>query len=109
MKHLFFLLSFSLLMTACSWIEVTEEGKGIRIVSQDEVANCERVGKVFAQLKDQVAGFDRNEEKVKREIEILARNVAAASDLGGDTIVPITEIKNGKQSFAVYKCMRSAE
>lgn len=101
-------MGLSLFTISCNWVEVTDEGKAIRIVSMDEVANCKKVGKVFAQLKDQIAGFDRNEEKVKREIEILARNTAAASDMGGDTIVPVTTIKNGKQTFEVYKCMRPA-
>mgnify|MGYP001034219958 CR=1 FL=1 len=108
MKNFIMVIAISLLSTACNWVEISDEGKAIRIVSMEDVANCKRVGKIFAQLKDQIAGFDRNEEKVKREIETLARNTAAASDLGGDTIVPITSIKKGKQTFAVYKCIRPA-
>jgi hypothetical protein len=106
MKHVIVLLCLSLLMISCSWVELTDEGKAIRIVKQEDVVNCEKVGKVFAQLKDQIAGFDRNADTIKREIETLARNTAAASDLGGDTIVPVTSIKKGTQTYEVYKCMR---
>ena len=108
MKQVMGLLCLSLLLMSCSWVELTDEGKAIRIVKLENVVNCEKVGKVFAQLKDQIAGFDRNEETIKREIETLARNTAAASDLGGDTIVPVTSIKKGTQTYEVYKCMRPA-
>lgn len=108
MKHFLIPFCLGLLTVSCNWVEETEEGKAIRIVKMADVTNCKRVGKVFAQLKDQIAGFDRNAETIRKEIEILARNTAAASGLGGDTIVPITSIKNGKQTYAVYKCMRPA-
>ena len=50
-----------------------------------------------------MAGFKRGEEKVKKELEALARNSAANMD--GDTVVPITDIEDGKRTFAVYRCV----
>lgn len=108
MKQFLVLFGFCLLTASCNWVQVTEEGKTIRIAKADDVANCKRVGKVSAHSKHQIAGFDRNEEKIKTEIERLARNEAAESGLGGDTLVPITSIKDGRQTFAFYRCIQPA-
>jgi hypothetical protein len=46
----------------------------------------------------------RNQTRVGEELATLARNSAA--QLGGDTVVAITEIVDGSQTFAVYQCGR---
>ncbi|MDH5445386.1 MAG: DUF4156 domain-containing protein [Gammaproteobacteria bacterium] len=98
----------SLLVISCNWVEISEEGKAIRIVTMKEVSNCKRLGKIYAQSKSQIAGFDRNDKTIQRELEKLARNTAASSDMGGDTLVAISPIEKGRQSFAFYKCKRPA-
>ena len=104
MKKVIVLLLAGLVFSACTtWVELSDEGKKIRIVSIDDIKTCKKVGKVTVSLKDQIAGFDRNEDKVKRELENLARNTAI--ELKGDSIVPVSPIKKGKQTFAVYKCV----
>ena len=45
---------------------------------------------------------ERDAGKVKTELETLARNEAIK--LKGDTVVPVTEIKDGEQTFKVYQC-----
>ncbi|NIO40505.1 MAG: hypothetical protein GTO41_10155, partial [Burkholderiales bacterium] len=55
--------------------------------------------------KAKIGIYRRDPQKVKQELIDLARNSAAA-DFQGDTIVPITEIEDGQQTFAVYKCTR---
>ncbi len=106
MKKTFVLLMASLLISACTWVELSDEGKKIRIVSMDDIKTCKKLGKVMVSLKDQIAGFDRNEDKVKRELESLARNSTFEMFKSkGDSIVPASEIKAGKQSFAVYQCV----
>ena len=47
--------------------------------------------------------IDRNREKVRKELETLARN--HTDELNGDTIVPASAIENGKQTFDVYRCI----
>ena len=94
------------MVSACNWVEITEEGKAIRIVTEEQVTDCKKLGRVYAQSKDQFAGFDRNEETIKREIEKLARNAAAVSGMDGDTLVATSPISKGKQSFDFYKCIR---
>lgn len=105
MKRTLILMIAGLMISACTWVELSDEGKKIRVVSMDDVKTCKKVGTVKVALKHQIAGFDRNEEKVKRELEHLARNTTVRLEMDGDSIVPISEIKEGKQSFAVYKCV----
>ena len=47
--------------------------------------------------------FERPASAVAEELETVARNSAA--NMGGDTIVPLTVIEDGKQTFVVYKCV----
>ncbi len=90
-------------LQACTWVKVTDEGEGVRVVSAQEVGGCKELGITSNSLKDKIAGVNRNKDKVKKELETLARNMAA--DMGGDTVAPKTEIEDGKQVFTVYKCI----
>ncbi len=58
--------------------------------------NAKVVGKVV---------FDCGAEKVSCELADLARNGAAL--IGGNTIVPISGIIDGRRTFAVYQCFPS--
>lgn len=102
MKKIMVLFVAGLFISACSWVELSEEGKKVRIVSIDNVKACKKLGKVTASLKHQIAGFDRSEKKVKEELETIARNTAI--ELKGDSLVPTSPIKKGKQTFDVYNC-----
>ena len=66
------------------------------------VRNCEKLRNVNVKVKASVGPIDRNADKVATELANLARNEAAS--FGGDTVVPTSEIENGSQTFAVYKC-----
>lgn len=90
-------------LVSCTWVKVTPEGEKVRVLSIDEVNSCKKLGKTTTSLKDKIAGMKRNEEKVQKEMQTLARNSAA--DMGGDTVVHVTEIKDAKQTFEVYKCI----
>lgn len=93
----------ALTLTACTWVKLTPEAEKVRVLSASEVQTCKKKGQTTVSLKADIAGFARNREKVKKELETLARN--SALDLNGDTIVPASEIENGKQVFDVYRCI----
>jgi len=103
MKKLLPILFLVLLLPACTWVELTPAGEKVRVLSADEVGSCAKKGKTTVSLKAEVAGIERNTEKVKKELEMLARN--SAVDLKGDTVVATSEIVNGKQTFDVYRCV----
>jgi hypothetical protein len=102
MKMILSMAVFALLLSACTWVELTPAGDTVRIVSANEVEGCKRLGTTTASLRDKILGIERNQERVQRELNTLARNGAA--DMKGDTVVPISEPDDGKQRFAVYRC-----
>ena len=103
MKQMLILASMVLALQACTWVKLSDEGKKVRVLGADEVTGCTKLGKASVSLKSKVAGFDRSRKKVQEELEMLGRNTAV--ELGGDTIVPVTPIKDGKQVFDVYRCI----
>lgn len=103
MKNITVLLLLLVVVTGCTWVKLTPEGEKARVLTRADVVNCKKLGKTTVSLKASVAGFERNAEKVKKELETLARNHAV--DLEGDTVVPETEIENGQQTFSIYRCI----
>ena len=67
-----------------------------------EVSSCKNLGRTNTSVTDKVV-FDRPADSVAEELDTVARNSAAR--MGGDTIVPLTVIEDGQQTFVVYKCV----
>ncbi|MFO7603134.1 MAG: DUF4156 domain-containing protein [Gammaproteobacteria bacterium] len=103
MKILVLLCLVMLASTACTWVKLTPEGEKVRVLAIDEVGSCKKLGTTTVSLRAKVAGFERGDEKVKTELEALARN--RAIDLHGDTVVPFSDVENGQQTFSVYRCV----
>lgn len=83
-------------------VELTPQGQQVQLSGPDQVAGCQRLGQTTVSVLAQVAGVERDLAKVTRELNTLARN--SAVDLKGDTIVPLTEVAEGKRTYAVYRC-----
>lgn len=91
------------LTSACTWVKVNEQGASVAVANAANVRNCGKVSTVNVSGKDNFVGsMKRDPNKVATELTNLARNEAAA--VGGDTIVPVSLVKDGRQSFDVYKC-----
>ncbi|MCB1935883.1 MAG: DUF4156 domain-containing protein [Nitrosomonas sp.] len=104
MNKIIVLCCFVLLTACATWVKVTPQGETVRIIqSIQEVKSCKRLGKVNAKVVSKFI-FERDKEKVAAELANLARN--EASVLGGDTIVPISEIYEGRRTFVVYQCFQ---
>lgn len=106
MKKLTLLCALFILLPACTWVKLTSEGEKVRVLSAEEVKACKKMGKTVVTSKDKVAGFERSDKKLQKELEDLARN--SAVDIDGDTVVPASEIKGAKQTFHVYRCVPPA-
>lgn len=91
-------------LVGCTWVEPTPESERVRIVPADRVADCRRLGELTTYTKAEIAGVNRNSDKVQEELEALARNEAAEMD--ADTIVAATETSNGRQTYIVYRCVK---
>jgi hypothetical protein len=88
----------------CTWVPLTTEGGNVRILQSITEPDCEKISTVNAKTAERVGIFARSDRKVREELESLARNDAA--DMGGDVIVPIGTMTNGRQSFGIYRCQR---
>ena len=97
---LFFIASVS---SACNWAPLNEPGKKVRVLELSEVKTCRRKGKTTVSTTYKIAGIERSKETIAEELTNLARNMAP--ELKGDTIVAGSPIKEGKQTFIVYKCV----
>lgn len=91
-----------LLGTSCAWVALDPGGREVEITSTQRSADCESVGRASARTRARIGPFPRSGTKVRSELDILARNEAAR--LGGDTVVPIGESRDGEQRFEVFRC-----
>ena len=107
MKSLLRCLGLLCLVTAacgCSWVKPTESGARVRLATASEVEACANVGTTHVSVMDKLGLVTRNQAKVAGELATLARN--SAVELDGDTVVAITQVVDGAQTFAVYQCGR---
>jgi hypothetical protein len=102
MKKITCLLSAAFLLSACSTLKLTEGGEKVRMLDPNEVSSCKNLGRTNTSVTAKVV-FDRPADVVAEELATVARN--SASRMGGDTIVPLTVIEDGQQTFVVYKCV----
>ena len=102
MKTNITIIAATILLSACSTMKLTDAGKKVRVLEPGEVDNCRELGKTNNSVTTRVI-VERPEETIAKELRIIARNSAAR--MGGDTIVPLTVIEAGQQSFVVYKCV----
>lgn len=98
-----FIAVLSLLLSSCATIQLSAGGNKVRVLTPDEVSSCRELGKTNTSITDRILGIDRPIEALERELQIIGRNSAA--NMGGDTIVPLTIVEKGKQTFVVYKCI----
>ncbi len=93
-----------LFINGCASVEMSSGGEKVRVLSPNEVLSCGKpLGKTSSTVMAKVAGVKRPIETIENELMTMGRN--SASDMGGDTIVPLTVVTNGKQSFNIYKCV----
>lgn len=91
------------MMAGCTFVEVNPKAKGVRVGKAEDVVNCQRVGQVTVSTLARIAGLPRYETSMQDELYTLARN--SAGEMGGDTVVPTTPMKDGRQTMGVYRCL----
>jgi len=103
LNNVLLIVATGLIVSSCAAIKLTSGGEKVRVLAPTEVSSCKKLGKTNTSVTDVVLGVDRPIEALERELAIIGRN--SADNMGGDTIVPLTVIESGKQSFVVYKCI----
>ena len=89
------------LLVGCTWVKIPEEAKAVAIVEDSHVVNCRRLGNVSTEVKWKVAGVARNAEKVRSELDDLARRQAL--ELEADTLVRESQ-EEGTARYRAYRC-----
>lgn len=103
-KHLTLFSLAALLISGCATgIKLDDDGEKVRVLDPGEVSTCRELGRTNTSVTWIIVGVERPEEAVAKELRIVARNSAAR--MGGDTIVPLTVVDRGQQTFIVYKCV----
>lgn len=92
---------------ACTWVKPTVNAADVKVVEPEALGQCRKVGSTTVSVLDKVAGIPRSYTKLTEELATLARN--EAPNLGGDTVVPVSEIINGQRMFDVYDCRPDAQ
>ncbi|WP_199098905.1 DUF4156 domain-containing protein [Dyella sp. ASV21] len=91
------------LLGACTWgITLDDAAKNVRTAWSGDVSSCHDMGKVTVSVMDHVGPVNRNDIKVRDELEVMARNEAAK--MHADTIKPLGEPNNGSQPWGAYQC-----
>lgn len=97
------LLVPALLLSACTWgINLDEAGRNVRTAWNGDVSSCRNLGKVTVSVQDHIGPVNRNDLKVRDELEVLARN--EAGKMHADTIKPLADPSDGSQPWGAYDC-----
>src|SRR6185437_5389901 len=100
-------LSGAALLAACTYgIVLDSGGEGVRTLWNGDASGCRDIGKVTVSVLSRVGPIDRNDIKVRDELEIMARNQAAG--MHDDAITPLGDPQDGAQSWEAWQCGTSA-
>ena len=89
-------------LAGCTWVQLTEAGETVTVLTQPAGADCTRIGTVTARTKASVAGASRNDEKMMTELDTLARNEAAM--LGANAVRAEGTPIAGRLGYIAYRC-----
>ncbi|WP_201312620.1 DUF4156 domain-containing protein [Dyella sp. EPa41] len=101
-KTLLLLVPIALLGACTYGITLDDAGKGVRTAWTGDMSSCRDLGKVTVSVMDHVGPVNRNDIKVRDELEVMARNEAAK--MHADTIKPLSEPTDGSQPWGAYQC-----
>jgi hypothetical protein len=105
MKQGLLLAGLAALLGACSWgIKLDSGGRNVHTAWDGNVAGCRSIGKITVSVLDHVGPMDRNDLKIRDELEVMARNEAAG--MGADTVAPASEPHGGEQAWNAWACGR---
>lgn len=105
MSRLLLPVALAVLASGCVWVKLAPGAKQVRVLAQGAApAGCEQRGEIAVSVKDSIAFYERNDLRVRDELETLARNEAPG--LQADTIQPLAPPLNGEQRFVAYRCGR---
>ena len=104
MKHAH-IIALALLVAACT-PQLSLDGRTVRVGDPESVKRCDQIGSTRIGL-GKFHSTVLSEEKIAEGLENEARNFARR--IGGDTVLPTSQIENARQVFAIYVCRKPAD
>lgn len=95
------LLACTLLLSACTFVKMAPGAKQVKVLSAPPVG-CESRGEVAVSITERVGFYQRDELRVRDELETLARNEAPG--LRANRISPLGPPEDGSQRWALWAC-----
>jgi hypothetical protein len=90
-----------LLGSGCTWVKISDEARAVELVDAGQVTACKRLGTVSSKVKAKVAGITRGANKIRVELDNLARE--RALEMGANTLVR-ESIEDGDGRYSAYDC-----
>ena len=100
MKNIILLLTALLLVVACG-PKLTLHGSNVKVGTEAELKQCQILGSTRFSLTPTRMKLMK-EEDIKKRLTIEARNFAPR--IGGNMVLPVGTIEEGKRSFKIYNC-----
>ena len=91
-----------LILPACTWVPLDPQAHQVKVLPAGGGAGCQSLGEVAVTVKDRVAFYQRDQLKVRDELETLARNEALR--LQANAMAPLDQPANGSQRFLALHC-----
>lgn len=91
-------------LPGCTFVKMAPGADAVRVAASkpDLSSSCQKRGEIAVSVKDRLGPYQRDEIRVRDELETLARNEAPG--LGADTVQPVTEPKDGEQRWLAWRC-----
>lgn len=90
---------------ACTWVPMRDGAQAVRVLALGAATpGCTRLGEIEGNVTDKVVFYERNALRVQEELETMARNEAVG--LGGNTVVPLEAVREGRHRYAAFRCPR---
>ncbi|WP_374602853.1 DUF4156 domain-containing protein [Arenimonas sp.] len=103
MRHLVISAVLVAALGGCTWVKMAPGGAAVKVAAAgQDLSSCEKRGEVSVSVRDRLGPYERNDIKVRDELETLARNEAPG--LSADTVQPKGEPDDGEQRFVAYRC-----
>jgi len=104
MRNAVFVLATVIGATAgCTWVHMAPGASAVTVATAAP-AGCQPRGEVEVSVKAALGPYERNELRVREELETLARNEAPG--LGADTVQALDGPEDGVQRYAMWRCGR---
>ena len=101
------LLAAAFVLPGCTFVKMAPGADDVSVVALGRaLPGCQKRGEVEVSVKDRLGPYERDELRVRDELETLARNEAPS--LAADTIQPKSPPVDGAQRFTAWRCAGAA-